>query len=1246
MRPALILCILYGLLVFAQHATAQTRTSIRDTLYNADGSRTAGQIEITWNGFRSADGKTIAAGKTTRRITDGVLDLALVPNAGATPAGTSYAVTYLLTSGLSYSETWVVPQSDTPVSLAAVRASVAPAPSVQVGQQQLSEGGGLQVLLDFYRAASAAATRAGQCYWNTAANALYCSTGAGTWQNYAPGMPASHAGTHAGNGADPLALDASQIASGTLTDARLPGTISGDKTLNGSLTLGSSNLKFTGAPPGPVWPFIGDLDTLLPLGAIRVNGLALLYATDYLFPDIPALVIPPDVYTVDLGGGTCVLRRDVTEQAAGAESWYFAAGQDGLPSNPVSRITACSLDEQDCFTFFNLARYNTGAYAGYQVVLDPDRAGATAVGGKFKVFGSSTFPGGTEGQLSHTGNLAVSPLTAPPAPQVIPKGQGGSTNWAYKVVAVLGSTSSEASSPTAISNGNATLSSSNYNQITWSAVTGAASYDIYRTTAGGTPSSTGKIANVTALALNDTGRAGDATIAPTTNTTGVVTAVSVIDRNNVLWWGAKCDGVTDDSAAFSAWLTALKGSSAAFPPFASLSRRGYIPSGICIINSPTTFHLVAEHSGLTLYGDGPYASVIKYTYDVAAPTNYLICHDEAPGTGNVCGNPLGDGALQRFTLRDIGFIGPGGTAGHHAGWFWDNGTAATGGLRVDRIMVSGFQDGYRIEGTAGVDTAHFSSVSMRDVLYPIHANNVQAAPNSLDSPDFCTSAAAGASVFQFETNAASAWTVNGGYLCTASATGNILHYLSTYNGGFSNASFTATGTHIELLGGGGSTSQLVYDQSFQAGKDIMFVGATIAAIQGTLPRVIVSIGTKSNFVWKGGFFGGLVNLLSDVAAPERGAPSLSIVDARWEQDGSSYAPPTEYINCTAGPVTQGAPGLNCTTVGVVGSTYRPRIYYRSVNVIGVGFIPDRYTGPPALGTVASGLDIFDPNVLAGESLTDGAFALEPGAGNWGVTGGWDAAFTGKKANYDGTGGGGNLIQTAAKMAIAGVRNRWYKFTYTVTVPLGNIGATITNAFATAAVTLPLTAGAQTVYVKSNAAPGTFTIAATGAGSFSIDDLSLKESFGGDGIFNGFVNWSGQKRVTTQFDKTNDAVLGNIPGLRVNVEAAKTYSFEAVLFTTSNVASGVQAAIAGTATATAIIYEGLTVNAGLTTQGRALALGGAVGAVTAVTAAQIKINGTITVNAAGTLTVQFAQNVAGGVASSVLVGSTFTVENIP
>lgn len=137
---------------------------------------------------------------------------------------------------------------------------------------------------------------------------------------------------------------------------------------------------------------------------------------------------------------------------------------------------------------------------------------------------------------------------------------------------------------------------------------------------------------------------------------------------------------------------------------------------------------------------------------------------------------------------------------------------------------------------------------------------------------------------------------------------------------------------------------------------------------------------------------------------------------------------------------------------------------------------------------------------------------------------------------------------------------------------------------------------------------------------------------------------GQTRASAQFDKTN-TTLANITGLTSTLLAGRTYKFRAVLHTTSNVASGVKFAIAGTCTATAIIYEALVYNAGaLAAQTRATALATAVGGVTAVTVALCIIEGVITVNAAGTLTVQFADN-AGTNTSSVLIGSTLSVDDV-
>lgn len=137
----------------------------------------------------------------------------------------------------------------------------------------------------------------------------------------------------------------------------------------------------------------------------------------------------------------------------------------------------------------------------------------------------------------------------------------------------------------------------------------------------------------------------------------------------------------------------------------------------------------------------------------------------------------------------------------------------------------------------------------------------------------------------------------------------------------------------------------------------------------------------------------------------------------------------------------------------------------------------------------------------------------------------------------------------------------------------------------------------------------------------------------------------QARVATSFSATSNVALANITGLTANVAAGRTYKIRAVLFTTSAATGGVKFAVGGTATATSIIYEGLTTNAGLITQSRGAAMATTVGAVTAVTAAHVVIEGIITVNAAGTITIQFAQNVSDVTSSVVLAGSNLEIQEI-
>jgi hypothetical protein len=114
-------------------------------------------------------------------------------------------------------------------------------------------------------------------------------------------------------------------------------------------------------------------------------------------------------------------------------------------------------------------------------------------------------------------------LTRPAAPLVAPQGTPGATTISYLIVATNNSGHSEASQATTITNAAATLTGVNYNQINWQAVPNASGYDIYRSATNGvSPTTVGKIGTTTgAVTFNDTGLAGDAAVAPTTNTSGI-----------------------------------------------------------------------------------------------------------------------------------------------------------------------------------------------------------------------------------------------------------------------------------------------------------------------------------------------------------------------------------------------------------------------------------------------------------------------------------------------------------------------------------------------------------------------------------------------------------------------------------------------------------------------------------------------------------------------------------------------------
>ncbi|MGB8064791.1 MAG: hypothetical protein WCF26_23095 [Candidatus Sulfotelmatobacter sp.] len=96
-------------------------TTIADTVYMADGTAASGSVIITWPPFLSASGAAVAAGETSVTLgANGALSVALVPNAGATPAGVYYTVVYQLGPGQVKTEYWMVPTTS-PANLATVR---------------------------------------------------------------------------------------------------------------------------------------------------------------------------------------------------------------------------------------------------------------------------------------------------------------------------------------------------------------------------------------------------------------------------------------------------------------------------------------------------------------------------------------------------------------------------------------------------------------------------------------------------------------------------------------------------------------------------------------------------------------------------------------------------------------------------------------------------------------------------------------------------------------------------------------------------------------------------------------------------------------------------------------------------------------------------------------------------------------------------------------------------------------------
>lgn len=131
-RFGLMVCALAITALRVAQAQAPATVTVSDTVYTSAGALFTGNMTISWPSFTSPDNKEVIGSSRLVSVTAGVLSVALVPNVGSKPAGTSYRVTFA--GDLQF---WVIPASG-PVTIAAIRTTRAPTPSILISPNQVS----------------------------------------------------------------------------------------------------------------------------------------------------------------------------------------------------------------------------------------------------------------------------------------------------------------------------------------------------------------------------------------------------------------------------------------------------------------------------------------------------------------------------------------------------------------------------------------------------------------------------------------------------------------------------------------------------------------------------------------------------------------------------------------------------------------------------------------------------------------------------------------------------------------------------------------------------------------------------------------------------------------------------------------------------------------------------------------------------------------------------------------------------
>lgn len=163
-------------------------------------------------------------------------------------------------------------------------------------------------------------------------------------------------------------------------------------------------------------------------------------------------------------------------------------------------------------------------------------------------------PGHTQEQNPKFGTITaqrivVQDLPTPAAPTVSPQGTTGATTYSYRVSAVNSVGETLASTAGTTATGNATLSVSNFNRVSWVGVNGAAAYKVYGRTSGSELLMTTIPALTQPLRFDDTGALTPSGALPAASTaTGALQATTA---EKLSLEAAICQNAT----AVTAWST-------------------------------------------------------------------------------------------------------------------------------------------------------------------------------------------------------------------------------------------------------------------------------------------------------------------------------------------------------------------------------------------------------------------------------------------------------------------------------------------------------------------------------------------------------------------------------------------------------------------------------------------------------------------------------------------------------------------